>query len=71
VKIKHTQLQVAHHPRFQSLIINLAQKNHKFSTQFQRPIYGHATNVAIHPLDEEKVVQDFMDLLGREKQSCR
>jgi len=56
--------QAAHHPRFRSLIINLAQTNHKFSTQLQRRIYGHATNVAIRPLDEEKAVQAFTDLLG-------
>lgn len=56
--------QAAHHPRFRTLIINMAQTNHKFSTQLQRRIYGHATNVAIRPLDEEKAVQAFSDLLG-------
>lgn len=56
--------QAAHHPRFRTLIINVAQTNHKFSTQLQRRIYGHATNVAIRPLDEEKAVQAFSDLLG-------
>lgn len=56
--------QAAHHPRFRTLIVNFAQTNHKFSTQLQRRIYGHATNVAIRPLDEEKAVQAATDLLG-------
>ncbi|XWS54120.1 hypothetical protein CRYUN_Cryun10bG0061200 [Craigia yunnanensis] len=30
----------------------------------QRRIYGHATEVAIRPLDEEKAVQAAADLLG-------
>eukprot|EP01018_Ginkgo_biloba_P000671 Gb_01745 [translate_table: standard] len=38
--------------------------NHQFSTNLQRRIYGHATNVAIRPLDEEKAVQAATDLLG-------
>ncbi|XWS39385.1 hypothetical protein CRYUN_Cryun18bG0049200 [Craigia yunnanensis] len=38
--------------------------NHQFTTRMQRRIYGHATDVAIHPLDEEKAVQAAADLLG-------
>lgn len=30
----------------------------------QRRIYGHATDVAIRPLNEEKAVQAAADLLG-------
>ncbi|XVF66760.1 hypothetical protein PTKIN_Ptkin10aG0063600 [Pterospermum kingtungense] len=30
----------------------------------QRRVYGHATDVAIRPLDEEKAVQAAADLLG-------
>ena len=40
------------------------QANHQFSTQLQRRSYGHATNVAIRPLNEEKAVQAAADLLG-------
>ncbi|OAY33978.1 OPA3-like protein [Manihot esculenta] len=52
------------HPRFRQLIINIAQANHRFTTTVQRHIYGHATNVAIRPLDEEKAVQAAADLIG-------
>ncbi|PON57117.1 Optic atrophy 3-like [Trema orientale] len=52
------------HPRFRQLIINLAQKNHKITTQMQRRIYGHATDVEIRPLNEEKAVQAAVDLIG-------
>ncbi|KAM7492204.1 hypothetical protein LguiA_035125 [Lonicera macranthoides] len=38
--------------------------NHRFTTNMQRRIYGHATDVAIRPLDEEKAVQAAADLLG-------
>ncbi|CAI9785664.1 unnamed protein product [Fraxinus pennsylvanica] len=34
------------------------------NTSRQRRIYGHATDVAIRPLNEEKVVQAAADLLG-------
>ncbi|KAK3025388.1 hypothetical protein RJ639_044643 [Escallonia herrerae] len=40
------------------------QANHRFTTTVQRRIYGHATDVAIHPLNEEKAVQAAADLLG-------
>ncbi|KAF2295043.1 hypothetical protein GH714_031222 [Hevea brasiliensis] len=52
------------HPRFRQFIINIAQANHRFTTTVQRHIYGHATNVAIRPLDEEKAVQAAADLIG-------
>lgn len=42
----------------------LNQANHRFTTQMQRRIYGHATDVAIRPLNEEKAVQAAADLLG-------
>jgi hypothetical protein len=42
----------------------LNQANHRFTTNMQRRIYGHATDVAIHPLNEEKAVQAAADLLG-------
>ncbi|KAK0589804.1 hypothetical protein LWI29_018683 [Acer saccharum] len=52
------------HPRFRQLIINIAQSNHRFTTNMQRRLYGHATDVAVRPLDEEKAVQAAADLLG-------
>ncbi|KAH6780642.1 Optic atrophy 3 protein [Perilla frutescens var. hirtella] len=52
------------HPRFRQSIINIAQANHRFTTTVQRRIYGHATDVAIRPLNEEKAVQAAADLLG-------
>ncbi|KDP24058.1 hypothetical protein JCGZ_25715 [Jatropha curcas] len=52
------------HPRYRQFIINIAQANHRFTTTVQRRIYGHATNVAIRPLDEEKAVQAAADLIG-------
>ncbi|KAJ7545790.1 hypothetical protein O6H91_08G010300 [Diphasiastrum complanatum] len=58
------KVQASRHPRFRNIIINLAQVNHKFSVNLQRRIYGHSTDVAIHPLDEEKAVQAASDLLG-------
>ncbi|KAK4589805.1 hypothetical protein RGQ29_020404 [Quercus rubra] len=56
--------QAAIHPRFRQLIIGMAQKNHRFTTQMQRRIYGHATDVEIRPLNEEKAVQAAVDLIG-------
>ncbi|KAL2632113.1 hypothetical protein R1flu_016799 [Riccia fluitans] len=56
--------QAARHPRFRQSIINFAQANHKFQVNLQRRIYGHATNVEIRPLDEEKAVQAASDFLG-------
>ncbi|CAI9089291.1 OLC1v1023843C4 [Oldenlandia corymbosa var. corymbosa] len=38
--------------------------NHRLTTKLQRRIYGHATDVAIRPLNEEKAVQAAADLLG-------
>ncbi|CAN6251370.1 unnamed protein product, partial [Urochloa humidicola] len=38
--------------------------NHRISTNIQRRIYGHATNVEIRPLNEEKAVQAAADLIG-------
>ncbi|XP_023554627.1 optic atrophy 3 protein homolog [Cucurbita pepo subsp. pepo] len=52
------------HPKFRQYIINIAQANHRFSTNVQRRIYGHATDAAIRPLNEEKAVQAAADLLG-------
>ncbi|KAL6975892.1 hypothetical protein U1Q18_024687 [Sarracenia purpurea var. burkii] len=52
------------HPKFRQFIINIAQANHRFTTNMQRRIYGHATDVAIRPLNEEKAVQAAADLLG-------
>lgn len=52
------------HPKFRNFIINVAQANHRFTITMQRRIYGHATDVAIRPLNEEKAVQAAADLLG-------
>jgi hypothetical protein len=38
--------------------------NHRITTKIQRRIYGHATDVAIRPLDEQKAVQAATDLIG-------
>ena len=46
------------------LILLMYQANHRFTTNMQRRIYGHATDVAIRPLNEEKAVQAAADLLG-------
>ncbi|RDX86474.1 hypothetical protein CR513_32185, partial [Mucuna pruriens] len=56
--------QAALHPRFRQLIINMAQANHQITTKMQRRIYGHATDVEIRPLNEEKAVQAAVDLIG-------
>ena len=40
------------------------QANHRFTTQIQRRIYGHRTDVEIRPLNEEKAVQAAADLIG-------
>lgn len=40
------------------------QTNHRISTNIQRRIYGHSTNVEIRPLNEEKAVQAAADLIG-------
>ncbi|RLM79779.1 OPA3-like protein [Panicum miliaceum] len=45
--------------------INLGiEANHRISTNIQRRVYGHATNVEIRPLNEEKAVQAAADLIG-------
>ncbi|KAG2396019.1 uncharacterized protein HKW66_Vig0066050 [Vigna angularis] len=65
--------QAAFHPRFRQLIVNMAQlliydfgdqTNHQITTRMQRRIYGHATDVEIRPLNEEKAVQAAVDLIG-------
>uniref|UniRef100_A0A1J3IQN8 OPA3-like protein n=1 Tax=Noccaea caerulescens TaxID=107243 RepID=A0A1J3IQN8_NOCCA len=60
-QLKH---QAKVHPKFRQFIINFAQRNHRITTQMQRRIYGHATDVEIRPLDEEKAVQAAVDLIG-------
>lgn len=40
------------------------QSNHQITTKMQRRIYGHATDVEIRPLNEEKAVQAAVDLIG-------
>ncbi|XP_010538188.1 PREDICTED: OPA3-like protein isoform X1 [Tarenaya hassleriana] len=60
-QLKH---QAKVHPRFRLFIVNVAQRNHRFTTQMQRRIYGHATNEEIRPLNEEKAVQAAADLIG-------
>ncbi|KAH0453654.1 hypothetical protein IEQ34_017978 [Dendrobium chrysotoxum] len=37
--------------------------NHRITTNIQRRIYGHATNVEARPLNEEKTVQAATDLI--------
>lgn len=56
--------EAALHPRFRQLIINMAQANHRFSTNLQRRVYGHATDVAIRPLNEEKAIKAATDFIG-------
>lgn len=52
------------HPKFRNLIVSIAQTNHRMTTTMQRRIYGHATDVEIRPLNEEKAVQAAVDLMG-------
>ncbi|KAK1322605.1 hypothetical protein QJS10_CPA03g00095 [Acorus calamus] len=52
------------HPRFRQFIMNIAQANHRISTNIQRRLYGHSTKVEIRPLNEEKAVQAAADLIG-------
>lgn len=40
------------------------QANHRITTRMQRRIYSHATDAEIRPLNEEKAVQDAVDLIG-------
>ncbi|KAH9572464.1 hypothetical protein CY35_02G152300 [Sphagnum magellanicum] len=58
------KVEAAKHPWFRQLIINFAQSNHRMQVNIQRRIYGHDTNVAIHPLNEDKAVQDASEILG-------
>ncbi|XP_050382129.1 OPA3-like protein [Argentina anserina] len=51
------------HPRYRFLF-SLSQANHRFTTNVQRRIYGHSTDVAIRPLNEEKAVLAAAELLG-------
>ncbi|KAL1537830.1 OPA3-like protein [Salvia divinorum] len=52
------------HPEFRNIIVSVAQANHRITTTMQRRIYGHATDVEIRPLNEEKAVQAAVDLMG-------
>ncbi|KAG6419180.1 hypothetical protein SASPL_121392 [Salvia splendens] len=52
------------HPKFRNTIVSIAQANHRITTTMQRRIYGHATDVEIRPLNEEKAVQAAVDLMG-------
>ncbi|KAE9461858.1 hypothetical protein C3L33_06195, partial [Rhododendron williamsianum] len=45
------------------------QANHRLTTTMQRRIYGHATDVEIRPLNEEKAVQAAVDLMGNSSSS--
>ncbi|XP_068661310.1 uncharacterized protein [Aristolochia californica] len=56
--------QAGRHQSFRQFIINFAQANHRFTTNLQRRLYGHATDVEIRPLNEEKAVQAAADLIG-------
>ncbi|KAK4743721.1 hypothetical protein SAY87_010033 [Trapa incisa] len=56
--------QAALHPRFRQFIVSFAQSNHRMTTTMQRRLYGHATDVEIRPLNEEKAVQAAVDLIG-------
>ncbi|XP_030528849.1 OPA3-like protein [Rhodamnia argentea] len=56
--------QAALHPRFREFIVGFAQANHRITTTIQRRIYGHATDVEIRPLNEQKAVQAAVDLIG-------
>lgn len=58
------KVQAGRHPKFRNFIVGIAQGNHRITTQMQRRIYGHATDVEIRPLNEEKAVQAAVDLLG-------
>ncbi|EPS64848.1 hypothetical protein M569_09932 [Genlisea aurea] len=61
---KRIKKEASLHPKFRESIINIAQANHRLSTNIQRQIYGHATNAAIRPLNEDKAVQAAADLVG-------
>ncbi|KAL8249443.1 hypothetical protein R6Q59_006311 [Mikania micrantha] len=61
---KNLKQQAAIHPQLRTSIIAFAQANHRLTTKIQRRIYGHATDVEIRPLDEEKAVQAAGDLIS-------
>lgn len=42
----------------------IMQANHRMTTNVQRRLYGHATDVEIRPLNEQKAVQAAVDLIG-------
>ncbi|KAI3710213.1 hypothetical protein L2E82_39987 [Cichorium intybus] len=56
--------EAAINPKFRTSIIAIAQANHRLTTTLQRRIYGHATDVEIRPLNEERAVQVAGDLIG-------
>ncbi|CAL4952593.1 unnamed protein product [Urochloa decumbens] len=58
--------QAAVHPKFRNLSSPSPRYeiNHRITTKIQRRIYGHATDVEIRPLDEQKTVQATTDLIG-------
>ncbi|XP_074565902.1 OPA3-like protein [Curcuma longa] len=56
--------QAGNYPKFRELIIDLAQANHRLTTNIQRRLYGQATDVKIRPLNEERAVQSAVDLFG-------
>lgn len=49
---------------FLLIVLYCIQSNHRMTTTMQRRIYGHATDVEIRPLNEEKAVQAAVDLIG-------
>ncbi|KAJ8761492.1 hypothetical protein K2173_001626 [Erythroxylum novogranatense] len=56
--------QATNYPKFRHFIVSIAQANHRLTTQMQRRIYSHSTDVEIRPLDEQKAVQAAVDLMG-------
>lgn len=56
--------EAAVNPKFRTSIIAMAQANHRLTTNIQRRIYGHRTDVEIRPLNEERAVQVAGDLIG-------
>ncbi|WOL11009.1 hypothetical protein Cni_G19770 [Canna indica] len=56
--------QARNYPKFRQFIVNLAQANHRFTTNIQRRFNGQATDISIRPLNEEKAIQAATDLLG-------
>ena len=54
----------AEHIRFQLHGVFFIQSYHKWSTNFQRRMYGHETNVEVRPLNEAVAVQVAADFVG-------